>query len=299
MLQKAKLAGELFDGQQARRPDDRTEARPIPALLDRAEINRAQHVVGTAAEIAEPFAAGSTDTAGGNAIPQQASRAWAEQLATVLGSAATRDCRKIALCPLSGVSSAAETAAAVAQWIADAGGGATVIVEANYARPTLSRIFNLRRFGLGEAAVSTDQVERFIQDTHRPDIKIMSSGRRPGRSDRQAWGAGVGHVVDSLAAMFDQVVIEIPSPSQPEFAWLPLRDADQALIGVLQPSRSERAKGQRMRMELEKADLCLAGVMLAQRFSMSDAVRMERLARQFDRSASARDEASVTSRRGG
>ena len=276
MLQKAKLADELFNAEEPARPLLSTADEPA----ERTEEIRA---LTPEPQPPEPIVIAEAAVAKGPAAA--APPLWRESLAEVLSSPQPRDCRIVALCPLTGMSSAAETAAAVALWIADSGGGPTLIVEANYAHPTLARVLPSRKLGLCEAVSSSDAPQRFIQGTHREDVKVMPAGRRPARAERQAWGAGVSEILDSLIPTFNQIVIELPPPRQPEFNWLKLKRTDLLLLGVMRPTRSKRGGADFARRELDKAEMPLSGVLLAQKFSTSDAIRMERLARQFDRPA--------------
>ncbi len=284
MLQKADREDELFGSPAPDKPFSASFAAPKAPLAESVVLPPEKPRPAAAQEFAEIHAE--------EELAAPLARPWRESLADVLREPPPDDCDRLALCPVTGMASAAEAAAALAMWIADSGGGSTLIVEANFVRPTLARLFHASRVGLGEAALSSEAPVRFVQDTHRADIKILVAGKRPGRSQRQAWARGARAILETLDPAFNQVVIELPPPGQPEFGCLELSRPKQVLLGVLRPTRGRQGEARAIQREFVKAKAPLSGVLLAPRFSMGDAIRMERLARQFDRPAAPRSAAA-------
>ena len=280
MLQKVRLERELFGEPMS--GGEVAETPPAPDTPEEETVLPEKKEPATASAVS--FAEVEPD----EEPPVESGRPWRESLGELLSAPLPDDCRRVTLCPLSSMTTAAEAATAVALWIANSGGGSTLIVEANYARPHLARLFHASRLGLGEATLASEPAARFVQDTHRDDIKILPAGRRPPRAQRQAWARGLSGLLDAVAPKFNQIVIEAPSPVEPEFAFLDLGRSDQLLLGVLQPSLSRHGAARWMRRELAKAKAPLAGVLLAPQYSMGDVIRMERLARQFERPPAAR-----------
>ena len=204
---------------------------------------------------------------------------WPQVLGELLDDSSLGACRTLAVSPIGSLESAAETAAALGQWMAERSAGRCLVVEANLKHPRLARLFHTQRKGLSEAWGQTDPMETFVCDTHIDNLKILPAGRGLPRRDLQSFHTSLAQIVDGLRAHFDSIIVELPGPHPPEIAAIDWTSAADATLLVVHPKRASRMETGNAVRRLRNKGIKPAGAVLAQTFSVGESIRMERIGR--------------------
>ena len=100
---------------------------------------------------------------------------------------------------------ACNIAAAMAQ-----AGSSVILVDADFRRPDLHRIFTLRNRGLEELILGPGLDEQFIHPTELNNLRVICSGPTPGNPSELLGSPGMAQLSQQLQEMADVVVYDTP-----------------------------------------------------------------------------------------
>jgi len=211
---------------------------------------------------------------------------WRDELAQLLGLESLPDRMRIGMCPLGRLRSAAESAAALGQWIAARSTSSVVIVEASFDSPQAARFFRTRRLGLSEAMAAREpRWDHFVHDSVHPGLKVLPAGRNPAIKQLLADQAGFRCALDELDKLFDCVILLLPNPRVAGLEKLLAADSTDIVFPVIEPGRVTARQAAQARRKLAAGAARVAAALVSPRLAAGDATRMQHIAQQLGRAS--------------
>jgi len=190
------------------------------------------------------------------------------------------------MCPLGRLRSAAESAAALGQWIAARSTSSVVIVEASFDSPQAARFFRTRRLGLSEAMAAREpRWDHFVHDSVHPGLKVLPAGRNPAIKQLLADQAGFRCALDELDKLFDCVILLLPNPRVAGLEKLLAADSTDIVFPVIEPGRVTARQAAQARRKLAAGAARVAAALVSPRLAAGDATRMQHIAQQLGRAS--------------
>jgi len=288
ILEKAKLDKELFG----------TDSAPVEVTLfpPAAEPETATPLV--AVETPEPsgtedsLPAVETETAVDVAGLEEGRPAevvkgdWRLELGQMLGLDSIPPGARLGLCPLGRMRSAAESAAAIGQWIAARSSSPVLIVEASFDAPQLARLFHTRRLGLAEAmAASEPRWDHFVHDTLYANLKVLPAGRNPGLRQFLREQDAFCQTLTDLSGSFENIIVVLPNPRVSGFDRLAVSRAADIVFPVFEPGRVTASQASRAMRKLAAGSTRVAAALVAPKNVVGETAHMQHIAKQLGQAA--------------
>jgi Mrp family chromosome partitioning ATPase len=153
-------------------------------------------------------------------------------------------------------------ASSLAMMAASTGLGPVVLVDANFERPMVHRLFGVDQCpGLAEALSAGASVP-YLRSWQVPNLAILTSGAGDA-SPAQVWAAPqLPEVLKTLRAEFSLVVVDLPPPDQASFVSRLAGLLDGILL-VVEAERMRADAARRQKELLVRANARLLGAVLA------------------------------------
>jgi Mrp family chromosome partitioning ATPase len=137
-----------------------------------------------------------------------------------------------------------------------------LLVDANFARPSVPRIFGVRgRPGLAEAIQNGHELSEVLQPSGVDNLSLLVGGRPVGGHSRVFGAPALEGLVKELAGEFDLVVVDLPAAGQSTAA-LRLAGHLDGIVLVVEAGRAPCEAAQRVSAVLVRAGAHLLGVVL-------------------------------------
>lgn len=284
ILEKAKLDRELFGSDStpteiAEFPPVVTPERELAPLVGTSSTAVVDEEFSTAMEPESAVAIAEQEVA----IPAETTADdWRFELGQMLGLDTIPAEARLGMCPLGSLKSAAESAAALGQWIAARSSSPVLIVEACFDAPQLARLFRTRRLGLAEAMAAREpRWDHFVHDTLYPGLKVMPAGRNPGLRQFLVEQDAFCRTLDSLSRSFENVIVMLPNPRVGGFDRLAVSRAADVIFPVFQPGKLTASQASRAIGKLAISSARVGAALVAPQHVFGEAARMEHIAKQL------------------
>jgi capsular exopolysaccharide synthesis family protein len=154
-------------------------------------------------------------------------------------------------------STACNLAVAMAQ-----AGNQVVLVDADFRRPTLHRIFHqMENVGLGNLILGNLPENELVRSTKIPNLRLVCSGPTPPNPSELLGSARMNKITEDLKGVADIVVFDTPPLGAVTDAAVLAARADGVLI-VVERGRTAVPAIERMRTRLEAVGATIVGVVL-------------------------------------
>jgi hypothetical protein len=190
-------------------------------------------------------------------------RSWGHALAELLGNTALEGCTTLGICPAGTRAGAAAVAATLGEWMMQYVDPPVLLIDANLRHPNLAQVLGAASGpGLAEAFLGSE-VSDFdvVHDSTIPGLSVLPAGSPINRKRRPEVGRLFGDHYHKLHERYQNIVIHLPSPSDPDFASFPFAVADAVLLAV-QPNRTSVRELQRAVRQLAAARARLVGTVI-------------------------------------
>ncbi len=288
ILEKAKLDKELFGADSA--PVEVTAFPPVAVPETATPPVAVETTEPSATEDSLP--AVETETAVAVAELEEDRPAeivqddWRLELGQMLGLDSIPEGARLGLCPLGRMRSAAESAAAIGQWMVARSSSPVLIVEASFDAPQLARLFHTRRLGLAEAmAASEPRWDHFVHDTLYANLKVLPAGRNPSLRRFLSKQDAFCRTLTDLSGSFENIIVVFPNPRVSGFDRLAVSRAADVVFPVFAPGRVTASQASRAMRKLAAGSARVAAALVAPKNVVGKAAHMQHIAKRLGHAA--------------
>jgi hypothetical protein len=188
---------------------------------------------------------------------------WGHSFADLLGNPALAGCDSLGLCPAGRYADASISAAQLGEWMVQEVEGVVLLVEADLWRPGLASMLGAPAGpGLADAALNPNlSVEDVVHQTRIPRLNLLPAGMPLQGKMRKSVAASFGSHLQRLCSHFRNVIVALPSASDPECVSFPFA-LPRAVLLVVQPQQTSVRDIQTASRRLREAGAELVGTML-------------------------------------
>lgn len=188
---------------------------------------------------------------------------WGHSFADLLGNPALAGCQSLGLCPAGRGADAAISAAQLAEWMVQTTDGVVLLVEADLWRPGLASMLGSPAGpGLADAVLNPMiSVEEVVHQTRIARLNLLPAGKPLQGKTRKTVAASFGAHFQRLCGRFPNVIVALPSATDPDCASFPYA-APNAVLLVVQPGQTSVKDIQWASRRLREAGACLVGTMM-------------------------------------
>ena len=138
----------------------------------------------------------------------------------------------------------------------------TLILDCDFRKPVLHKIFKLRNVGLTNCITSGENIEDFIQESNvEKNLFVLTSGVIPPNPSEILGSKEMESLIRTLEQRFDYVLIDMP-PVMPVTDTLVLAGKVDGVIVVVEAERISPAIAKEMKDKLVKNGANILGVIL-------------------------------------
>lgn len=138
----------------------------------------------------------------------------------------------------------------------------TLILDCDFRKPVLHKIFKLRNVGLTNCITSGENIEDFIQESNvEKNLFVLTSGVIPPNPSEILGSKEMERLIRELEQRFDYVLIDMP-PIMPVTDTLVLAGKIDGVIVVVEAERISPASAKEMKNRLVKNGANILGVIL-------------------------------------
>lgn len=188
---------------------------------------------------------------------------WGHNFADLLGNPALAGCHSLGLCPAGRGADAAITAAQLGEWMVQTTDGVVLLVEADLWRPSLASLLGSSPGpGLADAVLNPAiSVEEVVHQTRIARLNLLPAGKPVQGKTRKSVAASFGFHFQRLCARFANVIVALPSATDPECASFPY-SAPSAVLLVVQTGQTSIKDIQWASRRLRESGAALVGTMM-------------------------------------
>jgi MinD-like ATPase involved in chromosome partitioning or flagellar assembly len=191
------------------------------------------------------------------------SPSWGHSFADLLDNPALAGCSSLGLCPAGRYADASMLAAQLGEWMVEAADGVVLLVEADLWRPGLAALLGAPAGpGLADAVLNPSiSLEEVVHQTRIARLNLLPAGKPVQGKARKAVAASFGSHFRRLCGRFPNVVVALPSATDPECFSFPFAVPDAVLL-VVQPQQTSVRDIQSASRRLREAGAALVGTMM-------------------------------------
>jgi hypothetical protein len=195
--------------------------------------------------------------------PESSQPSWGHSFADLLGNPALAGCNSLGLCPAGRCADASTSAAQLGEWMVQAVEGVVLLVEADFWRPRLAPLLAAPTGpGLADAALNPDlSVEQVVHQTRIARLNLLPAGMPLQGKLRKSVAASFESYFHRLCSRFPNVIVALPSATDPECAAFPFA-APNAVLLVVQPQQTSVRDIQAASRRLREAGAALVGTVM-------------------------------------
>jgi hypothetical protein len=188
---------------------------------------------------------------------------WGHSFADLLGNPALVGCNSLGLCPAGRYADASISAAQLGDWMVQTTDGVVLLVEADLWRPGLASLLGAPTGpGLADALLSQDiSIEEVVHQTRIPRLNLLPAGKPVQGKARRTVAASFGFHFNRLCGRFPNVIVALPSATDPECASFPF-SVPNAVLLVVQPQQTSVRDIQWASRRLREAGAALVGTVM-------------------------------------
>ncbi len=188
---------------------------------------------------------------------------WGHSFADLLGNSALAGCRSLGLCAAGRTADAAVSAAQLGEWMVQASDGVVLVVEADLWRPRLAALLDAPTGpGLADTLLNPEvSVEQVVHPTRIARLNLLPAGRPLQGKTRKSLAAAFGSHFQRLCGRFPNVIVTLPSATDPECGSFPF-SVPNAVLLVVQPQQTSVRDIQAASRRLREAGAALVGTVM-------------------------------------
>ena len=188
---------------------------------------------------------------------------WGHSFADLLDNPALAGCHSLGLCPAGRCADALISAAELGEWMVQTTEGVVLLVEADLWRPGLASLLGAPSGpGLADAMLNPAIfVEEVVHQTRIARLNLLPAGKPVQGKTRKSVAASFGSHFQRLCSRFPNVIVALPSATDPECVSFPYSVLNAVLL-VVQPQLTSVRDIQWASRRLREAGAALVGTVM-------------------------------------
>lgn len=197
------------------------------------------------------------------ARPRSSGPSWGHSFADLLDNPALIGCNSLGLCPAGRHADALIAAAQLGEWMVQTADSVVLLVEADLWRPGLASLLGAPTGpGLADAMLNPAlSVEEVVHQTRIPRLNLLPAGKPLQGKVRKTVSASFGTHFNRLCSRFHNVIVALPSATDPECVSFPFFVPNAVLL-VVQPQQTSVRDIQFASRRLREARAALVGTVM-------------------------------------
>jgi Mrp family chromosome partitioning ATPase len=188
---------------------------------------------------------------------------WGRSFANLLDNPALAGCDSLGLCPAGRGADASIVAAQLGEWMVQASEGVVLLVEADLWRPGLAPLLGSPAGpGLADAMLNPEiAIEEVVHQTRIARLNLLPAGKPVQGRTRHTLAAGFGSYFSRLCGRFPNVIVVLPSATDPECGSFPF-SVPGAVLLVVRPLQTSVRDIQWASRRLRETGAALVGTVM-------------------------------------